>query len=138
MHFHYISISPQQYVCRTAWWWNYAATVKINYYAVSGAFIDSWHVMRVNAGKNSSVVTAITVTLIAWRAWPVLERSLLNSSRANTPLETPLAWVQTPWMLGWAWFAFTAWALLALALWALLRGDGDTARRAAGLGDETA
>lgn len=83
-------------------------------------------------------ITAITVTLIAWRAWPVLERSLLNSSRANTPLETPLAWVQMPWLLGWAWFAFTAWALLVLALWALLRGDRATAQGAAGLKDEIA
>lgn len=30
---------------------------------------------------------------IAWRCWPVVERSRSNGSRANTPLETPLAWV---------------------------------------------
>ncbi len=49
-----------------------------------------------------------TVCLIAYRGWPVLARSLANSSRANTPLETPLALVQTPWLMGWAWFAIVS------------------------------
>ena len=50
-----------------------------------------------------------TVTLIAYKCWPVVERSLSNASRANTPLETPLALVQIPWFAGWIWFAAMAW-----------------------------
>lgn len=63
----------------------------------------------------SLAVLAGTVTLIAWRCWPVLARSLANSSRANTPLETPLAWVQAPWFAGWVWFAVVAWFTVVLA-----------------------
>ena len=69
---------------------------------------------------------------IAWRCWPVVERSLANASRANTPLETPLAWVQVPWMLGWCWFALTAWAVTACALVLVARGELAAAERAVG------
>jgi TRAP-type C4-dicarboxylate transport system permease small subunit len=73
-----------------------------------------------------------TVTLIAWRAWPVVERSLANASRANTPLETPLALVQVPWFAGWVWFAAVAWLTLAAAAFLLLRGDHAAVDRAIG------
>ena len=69
---------------------------------------------------------------VAWRCWPVVERSLVNGSRANTPLETPLAWVQVPWMAGWAWFTLTAWTVTACVIAIVLRGDFGAAERAAG------
>jgi TRAP-type C4-dicarboxylate transport system permease small subunit len=75
---------------------------------------------------------------VAWRCWPVLERSLANGSRANTPLETPLWWVQAPWMAGWAWFAATCVALTAIALRELLRGRAGSVEAAAGLAPEPA
>ncbi len=37
---------------------------------------------------------AVVVTLIALKGWPVLERSWLSGSRANTPLET-LLWTRS-------------------------------------------
>jgi TRAP-type C4-dicarboxylate transport system permease small subunit len=63
------------------------------------------------------VMTGVIVT-IAIKAWPVVERSLTNGSRANTPLETPLALVQVPWFAGWVWFAVvsTLTTLAALSL----------------------
>ena len=64
-----------------------------------------------------------TVTLIAIRGWPVLSRSLANSSRANTPLETPLALVQAPWLAGWIWFAMVAWLTFVAALVMVARKD---------------
>lgn len=67
-------------------------------------------------------VMAGTVTLIAAKCWPVLARSISNSSRANTPLETPLAWVQTPWFAGWVWFAIVSWLTLVAALMLVLKG----------------
>lgn len=64
-----------------------------------------------------------TVTLIALQSWPVVARSLTNSSRANTPLETPLALVQYPWFAGWVWFAIVAWLTFIAALLLVLKGD---------------
>jgi TRAP-type C4-dicarboxylate transport system permease small subunit len=73
----------------------------------------------------SMLILSATVTLIAVKCWPVLEKSLRNLSTANTPLETPLWWVQLPWMAGWVWFALMSWLtfLAALALFAARRHD---------------
>jgi TRAP-type C4-dicarboxylate transport system permease small subunit len=73
-----------------------------------------------------------TVTLIAIRAWLVVERSLANSSRANTPLETPLALVQIPWFAGWLWFAIVSWLTLVAALALVMRRDYGASERAIG------
>lgn len=66
----------------------------------------------------SMIVMSGVIITIAVKAWPVLERSLANGSTANTPLETPLAWVQLPWFAGWVWFAAmsTLTTLAALSL----------------------
>jgi len=79
------------------------------------------------------LVLAGTVSLVALKAWPVVERSLTNSSRANTPLETPLALVQIPWFAGWIWFALMAWLTFLAALVLVLRGAFDAADRAIGV-----
>lgn len=65
------------------------------------------------------VVMTGVIVAIAIKSWPVLERSLVNGSRANTPLETPLAWVQAPWFAGWVWFAAMS-ALVTIAALSLL------------------
>jgi TRAP-type C4-dicarboxylate transport system permease small subunit len=66
----------------------------------------------------SMIVMSGVIITIAIKAWPVVERSLTNGSRANTPLETPLIWVQAPWFAGWVWFALmsTLTTLAALSL----------------------
>lgn len=71
----------------------------------------------------SMAVLSGTVSLIAVQSWPVLARSLANSSRANTPLETPLALVQIPWFAGWIWFAIVAWLTFIAALLLVLKGE---------------
>ena len=73
-----------------------------------------------------------TITLIALRSWPVVERSLANGSRANTPLETPLALVQAPWFAGWVWFALVSWLTFLAALSLVLRKDFAAAEQAIG------
>lgn len=70
-------------------------------------------------------VMAATVSLIAFRAWPVLARSLSNNSTANTPLETPLALVQGPWFAGWVWFAIVSWLTLLAAILQVTKGAFD-------------
>ena len=72
------------------------------------------------------------ISLIALRCWPVLARSLDNNSRANTPLETPLALVQVPWFAGWVWFAIVAWLTFAAALIMVLRGEFSRSEAAIG------
>ncbi|MFD1508486.1 TRAP transporter small permease subunit [Lacimonas salitolerans] len=80
----------------------------------------------------SLLVLSATITLIAFRAWPVVERSLNNGSRANTPLETPLALVQLPWFGGWVWFAIVAWLTFICALVLVARGQFDKSEAAIG------
>lgn len=73
-----------------------------------------------------------TVSLIAYRCWPVVERSLNNGSRANTPLETPLALVQLPWFAGWLWFAGMAWLTFVAAALLIVKGRFHDAEAAIG------
>ncbi len=98
------------------------------------------HLLRRRSGRVgralfdlvSMAVLTVTITLVAVKCWPVLERSLANSSRANTPLETPLAWVQAPWFLGWVWFAIVAWLTLIAAVLLVVRGRFDAAEETIG------
>ena len=62
------------------------------------------------------------VVAIAIKAWPVVERALTNGSRANTPLETPLIWVQAPWFAGWVWFAVMSCIVTLCALSLVIKG----------------
>lgn len=97
-------------------------------------------VMRARSGQTGRSVfdlvamtmMAVTVTLIAIKCWPVLSRSIINSSRSNTPLEIPLILVQTPWFLGWVWFAFVSWVTLICATSMVLRGNFESSEAAIG------
>jgi TRAP-type C4-dicarboxylate transport system permease small subunit len=73
-----------------------------------------------------------TVSVIALKCWPVVETSLRNASRANTPLETPLALVQLPWFAGWVWFAVTAWLTFAAAMLLVMKGEFSKSEQAIG------
>ncbi len=80
----------------------------------------------------SMLVLTITVSLIAFRCWPVVEKSIANESRANTVLETPLWMVQVPWFAGWVWFALVSWMSLLAALVLVLQGRFKETERAIG------
>ncbi|MHA7776742.1 TRAP transporter small permease subunit [Roseibium sp. M-1] len=73
-----------------------------------------------------------TVSVIALKCWPVVETSLRNSSRANTPLETPLALVQLPWFAGWVWFAITAWLTFLAGTLLVFKGEFSKSEQAIG------
>lgn len=79
---------------------------------------------------------AVVVTFIAFEGWPVLAKSWLNNSRANTPLETTLWMVQLPWLLGWVWFAVVAWVQFIGALSLLARGQRQRASELIGTSAE--
>ncbi len=70
----------------------------------------------------SMIVMTAVVLIIAYQCWPVLERSITNSSTANTPLETPLVWVQGPWFAGWVWFGIVSTLTTLSALALILQG----------------
>jgi TRAP-type C4-dicarboxylate transport system permease small subunit len=80
----------------------------------------------------SLIVMSGVIITIAIKAWPVLERSITNGSRANTPLETPLVWVQLPWFAGWVWFAIMSTLTTLAALSLLLKRRHEEIERFAG------
>jgi TRAP-type C4-dicarboxylate transport system permease small subunit len=77
---------------------------------------------RVMLDLVAMIAMAGTVCLIAFRAWPVLARSIANDSRANTVLETPLWIPQSLWFAGWAWFALMTVAVTMITLVMILQG----------------
>ncbi|MEM0977208.1 MAG: TRAP transporter small permease [Pseudomonadota bacterium] len=70
----------------------------------------------------SMIIMSWVVVTIAIKCWPVVERAVENGSRANTPLATPLAWVQIPWFAGWVWFALMSCLVTLAAIGLLMRG----------------
>lgn len=78
------------------------------------------------------LVLTLVVSLIAWKCWPVVARSIANGSTANTPLETPLPLVQIPWFAGWLWFAIAAWATLLAGGLLVLQGRLQDSEKAIG------
>lgn len=79
---------------------------------------------------------AVVITLVAFKGWPVVETSIRNESRANTPLETLLWTVQLPWFLGWVWFAVVAWTQFLASLVFIAQGKNDRALGLIGLSNE--
>ncbi|WP_227270732.1 TRAP transporter small permease subunit [Roseobacter weihaiensis] len=70
----------------------------------------------------SMIVMSAVVVTVAIKCWPVVARAVENGSRANTPLATPLAWVQIPWFAGWVWFAVMTCLVTLAAISLLVRG----------------
>ena len=77
---------------------------------------------RVFLDLLAMLTMAATVVIIAFRAWPVLSRSITNNSRANTVLETPLWIPQSLWFGGWVWFACMCCAVTLLSIALVLQG----------------
>ena len=60
--------------------------------------------------------------VVGWQAWSLVGDTLEFSSRSITPLRTPLAIPQIPWLAGWLFFIFCGIALFAAAFLSALRG----------------
>lgn len=63
---------------------------------------------------------AVVSLAVAYRAWPVLSKTIQTGATANTTLETPLWIPQSLWFAGWLWFAVSAVLLSLGALWFLM------------------
>lgn len=125
------------YVMAIATSWGMAFTLlELGHVRIDILRARSGRVLRSLLDLFAMAVMAGTVTMIAVKCWPVLARSLANSSRANTPLETPLALVQAPWFAGWVWFALVTWATLIAALVLVLKGRFEQSEAAIGCASE--
>lgn len=56
-------------------------------------------------------------------AWAMVADTLTHGSRSITPMRTPLAIVQVPWLLGWIFFAVTGFIIALAAALRLVKGD---------------
>lgn len=70
----------------------------------------------------------VTVT-----AWSMVADTLEHGSRSITPMRTPLAWPQIPWLAGWIFFVFCGVLLFLRALMSALNGDLASADRLIGM-----
>lgn len=70
---------------------------------------------------------------VAVQAWSMVADTLHHGSRSITPMRTPLAWPQIPWLAGWIFFVFCGCLLFLRALLSMLRGDLDGADRLIGM-----
>ena len=73
---------------------------------------------------------------VAYRAWPVLTKTLKSGALSNTALEVPLYIPQSIWFAGWIWFALSSSVLLILSVLLVLQGRHQVVDETIGTGDE--
>ena len=61
--------------------------------------------------------------VITWTAWSMVADTLHHGSRSITPMRTPLAWPQIPWLFGWIFFIFSGSLIFLAALRACFQKD---------------
>ncbi len=61
--------------------------------------------------------------VVSFMAWDMVSDTLTHGSRSITPMRTPLAIPQIPWLFGWVFFVFTGVVIALAALSRLIRGD---------------
>lgn len=70
--------------------------------------------------------------IVSWTAWDLVGDTLKHGSRSITPMRTPLAIPQIPWLIGWLFFVLCGILLFAAALIATLRGRSSDGERLIG------
>jgi len=71
--------------------------------------------------------------VVTWTAWGLVADTLTHGSRSITPMRTPLAIPQIPWLAGWIFFVYCGVLLGIAALAATLGGHDEEASRLIGL-----
>ncbi len=79
---------------------------------------------------------AVVALAVAYRAWPVLSKTIKTGATANTTLETPLWIPQSLWLAGWFWFAVSAVSLSLAACFYLTKRDHENVEEFLGLKGE--
>ena len=75
-------------------------------------------------------------TIIAYRGWPVLSKTIETNATANTTLETPLWIPQSLWFAGWVWFALSALVLAVCVVVFIASGKSEEVQDVAGMRGE--
>lgn len=84
----------------------------------------------------SILIVFLVVTVVAFQAWPVLQKTIANGALSNTPLLTPLWIPQFIWFSGWVWFSVSAGILSVLSCILLGRRQYQIASIISGIGSE--
>ena len=105
----------------TAWGMSFALT-ELSHVRIDFLRSAAPRKIRIFFDLLALLTLAVTVAVIAKQCWPVVATSLKNASTANTPLETPLSWVQIPWFAGWIWFAISSWLVFMAASILVIKG----------------
>lgn len=90
--------------------------------------VDALYALFPRPLKIAASVFGLTLLMgfagvVAWTAWSMVADTLHYGSRSITPMRTPLAWPQVPWLFGWLFFLFSGCLLLLAALVAVARRD---------------
>lgn len=71
--------------------------------------------------------------IVTWMAWQLVGDTLKHGSHSITPMRTPLALPQIPWLAGWLIFVLSGALLFFGALFSSLTGDSASADRLIGV-----
>lgn len=94
-------------------------------------FFPRW--LRIGSNYLGLVLLIGFAAVIASMAWSLVGDTLNHGSRSITPLRTPLALPQIPWLFGWLFFVFCGVLLGLVALKRQVAGDAAGADRLIGV-----
>ncbi len=120
----------------TSWGISYALT------SMAHVRIDLLRARCASRGQALFDVIAIlslagVASVVAYRVWPVLAKTIKFNSTANTTLETPLWIPQSLWLAGWVWFALSSIILAISVLIYVAAGKFDEVNEVAGMRADT-
>jgi TRAP-type C4-dicarboxylate transport system permease small subunit len=114
-------------------------------FALAFALFERAHI-RVDAAYNlfprwgklaASLIGIVLLTgfgaVVAYMAWGLVADTLQHGSRSITPMRTPLAIPQIPWLAGWIFFVICGALLIVSATLSILRGKPADADRMIGI-----
>lgn len=79
--------------------------------------------LRVVSNLVGIVLLASFVGVICFMAWGLVADTLTHGSHSITPMRTPLALPQIPWLIGWLFFFLCCVILIVASLKAMIAGD---------------
>lgn len=77
----------------------------------------SW--LKMVSNLTGILLLAGFVGVVCVNAWGLVADTLAHNSHAITPMRTPLAYPQIPWLVGWLYFLSCAVLVIIAALWAI-------------------